>query len=87
MLDCRQAMTALETALEENPVAAMLGPRQCGKTTLYDGPIMTKSLHIALEDLKLERAWIRFMTKLNAPALERPDFHGEGNYLIKPGVA
>ena len=27
-------MVALENALEENPVAALLGPRQCGKTTL-----------------------------------------------------
>ena len=34
MIDRREAMTALETALEENPVAALLGPRQCGKTTL-----------------------------------------------------
>jgi|GEM_PF-2116249 len=24
----------LKTALEENPIAALLGPRQCGKTTL-----------------------------------------------------
>jgi predicted AAA+ superfamily ATPase len=27
-------LRALETALSENPVAALLGPRQCGKTTL-----------------------------------------------------
>ena len=34
MIDRREAMSALDTALEENPVAALLGPRQCGKTTL-----------------------------------------------------
>ena len=28
------ALARLETALEENPVTALLGPRQCGKTTL-----------------------------------------------------
>ncbi len=34
MLDRLEAMNRLETALDENPVAALLGPRQCGKTTL-----------------------------------------------------
>jgi uncharacterized protein len=29
-----QALKAIATALEENPVCALLGPRQCGKTTL-----------------------------------------------------
>jgi predicted AAA+ superfamily ATPase len=31
------ALNRLETALDENPVAALLGPRQCGKTTLARG--------------------------------------------------
>lgn len=34
MLDRPKAMAQLETALDENPVTALLGPRQCGKTTL-----------------------------------------------------
>ena len=34
MLNRPAAMTRLETALEENPVCALLGPRQCGKSTL-----------------------------------------------------
>ena len=34
MIDRLTAMASLETALDENPVAALLGPRQCGKTTL-----------------------------------------------------
>ncbi|WP_395719377.1 ATP-binding protein [Prosthecobacter sp.] len=34
MIDRQEAMSRLETALDENPVAALLGPRQCGKTTL-----------------------------------------------------
>jgi len=34
MLHRKEAMSRLETALEENPVAALLGPRQCGKSTL-----------------------------------------------------
>jgi len=29
-----QALRSVETALDENPVCALLGPRQCGKTTL-----------------------------------------------------
>lgn len=28
------ALTQLKTALVENPLVALLGPRQCGKTTL-----------------------------------------------------
>lgn len=34
MLNRIGALNRLETALDENPVAALLGPRQCGKTTL-----------------------------------------------------
>jgi len=34
MIDRQEAMSRLETALDENPVTALLGPRQCGKTTL-----------------------------------------------------
>jgi hypothetical protein len=34
MIQRPHALKAVETALEENPVCALLGPRQCGKTTL-----------------------------------------------------
>jgi uncharacterized protein len=34
MIQRSQALKAIEAALEENPVCALLGPRQCGKTTL-----------------------------------------------------
>lgn len=34
MIQRPQLMAALERALERSPVAALLGPRQCGKTTL-----------------------------------------------------
>ena len=34
MIERPQALKAVATALEENPVCALLGPRQCGKTTL-----------------------------------------------------
>ena len=36
-----------------------------------DGPVMTKSLHIALEDLKLERAWIVYPGTESYPVHER----------------
>ncbi|HOX01555.1 MAG TPA: AAA family ATPase [Candidatus Paceibacterota bacterium] len=80
------ALEAIETALAENPVCALLGPRQCGKTTLAqqvaakrygvefkcsDAPVMTKSLHIALTDLKLERAWIVYPSNEEYPVHEK----------------
>ena len=34
MIDRPQVLTALETAIGRAPVTALLGPRQCGKTTL-----------------------------------------------------
>jgi uncharacterized protein len=34
MIHRPHALKAVETALQENPVCALLGPRQCGKTTL-----------------------------------------------------
>lgn len=37
MISRNDALNRLETALDENPVAALLGPRQCGKTTLARG--------------------------------------------------
>ncbi len=34
MIEQSHAIKALGNALEANPVAVLLGPRQCGKTTL-----------------------------------------------------
>ena len=34
ILNRSQAMRSIEIALAENPVCALMGPRQCGKTTL-----------------------------------------------------
>lgn len=34
MIDRSDAQARLATALDENPVVALLGPRQCGKSTL-----------------------------------------------------
>src|SRR5262245_11350421 len=34
MIERSQAMRAVRTALANNPVCILLGPRQCGKTTL-----------------------------------------------------
>lgn len=36
-----------------------------------DGPVMTKSLHIALEDLKLDRAWIVYPGRESYPVHEK----------------
>ena len=33
-MERKQLVTSIKTALEGNPIVAMLGPRQCGKTTL-----------------------------------------------------
>ena len=34
MIKRPRVLQALKSALEDNPVAVLLGPRQCGKTTL-----------------------------------------------------
>ena len=39
------ALAAIETALAENPVCALLGPRQCGKTTLAQQVAATRKSH------------------------------------------
>ena len=47
-----QYLTAIQQALQVNPVVAMLGPRQCGKTTLARayGEYPSQS-YFALEDV------------------------------------
>lgn len=48
------------------------GAQRCGvKFKCADGPVMTKSLHIALEDLKLERAWGGYPGKESDPVYEK----------------
>jgi len=51
----------IEGCLCVSPVTVLLGARQVGKTTLS----LTKSMHIALQDLGLERLWVIY------PGLER----------------
>ena len=37
MIQRPQALKAIATAIDENPVCALLGPSQCGKTTPAKG--------------------------------------------------
>ena len=49
-------------ALRVHPAAALLGPRQCGKTTLARMIAADRSptLRVALEDLKLKHLWVLY---------------------------
>ena len=51
------------------------GPQACRgygvEFKCADAPVMTRSLHIALEDLKLERAWIVYPGKESYPVAEK----------------
>jgi len=50
----------------------MLGGKRYGvEFKCADAPVMTKSLHIALADLKLERAWIVYPGPENYPVHEQ----------------
>jgi hypothetical protein len=51
MIDRPKLVAATQTALRRNPVAAILGPRQCGKTTLAG---LIASRHKAVRYLDLE---------------------------------
>lgn len=71
LLERRRWFDEISRSIQHHPVTVLLGPRQCGKTTLArqvlisrgkrhgvefkasDAPTMTKSIHIALADLKL----------------------------------
>ena len=53
MIDRPKLITAVQAALRRNPVTAILGPRQCGKTTLAR---MIASGHKAVRYLDLEDA-------------------------------
>ena len=52
MIDRRTLLEQLETALRRNPVAALVGPRQCGKTTLARQ--FAQSRHDAVQFFDLE---------------------------------
>ena len=45
MLQRKQIFKQLETRIRENPVTALLGPRQCGKTTLARSLSVIKPVH------------------------------------------
>ncbi|WP_343214141.1 DUF4143 domain-containing protein [Fontisphaera persica] len=50
----------------------MLGGKRYGvRFKCADAPVMTKSLHIALEDLKLERVWIVYPGRESYPVHEQ----------------
>jgi predicted AAA+ superfamily ATPase len=62
MIDRRQLVGAVETALRRNPISAILGPRQCGKTTLAR---MIAAAHKPSEYFDLEKPAV-------LSALDRP---------------
>jgi len=57
-----EALLQLETALGENPVCALLGPRQCGKTTLAG--VLAK---------KREGHWFDLESAADVAALQQPE--------------
>jgi predicted AAA+ superfamily ATPase len=73
-------LAALESALAENPIAALLGPRQCGKTTLARQfaedrePTRTFDLETAAGRARLgERAWVAYPGETAYPLSPRVD--------------
>ena len=66
MIPRQRYLEALETALSRNPVVALIGPRQCGKTTLarqfLDGE--RKTHYFDLEDPAVAQAFEDPMTTL-----------------------
>jgi predicted AAA+ superfamily ATPase len=70
--DTRQAFYwATHTGAELDLVLFRGGKRYGIEFKCADAPVMTKSLHIALEDLKLERAWIVYPGKESYPVHEK----------------
>lgn len=62
----------------------MLGGNRCGvEFKCADAPVMTKSLHIALADLKLERAWIVYPGREVYPVHERVRVSPLGDLLTE----
>jgi len=70
--DSRQAFYWGTHSGAELDLMLMLGGKRYGvEFKCADAPVMTKSLHIALEDLKLERAWIVYPGTENYPVHEK----------------
>ena len=70
MIERSHALATLCEALAENPVTALLGPRQCGKTTLARSLAATRS--VAYFDLENERD----LSRLSAPLLALESLSG-----------
>lgn len=72
LTDSRQAFFWGTHSGAELDLLLMLGGKRYGvEFKCADAPVMTKSLHIALADLKLERAWIIYPGSENYPVHER----------------
>lgn len=72
MTDSRQAFFWGTHSGAELDLLLMLGGKRYGvEFKCADAPVMTKSLHIALDDLKLERAWIVYPGPENYPVHEQ----------------
>jgi hypothetical protein len=70
--DSRQAFYWGTHSGAEWDLMLMLGGKRYGvEFKCADAPVMTKSLHIALEDLKLGRAWIVYPGTENYPVHEK----------------
>lgn len=70
--DSRQAFFWGTHSGAELDLLLMLGGKRYGvEFKCADAPVMTKSLHIALTDLKLERAWIVYPGPENYPVHEQ----------------
>ena len=68
MIERKTALETLETTLRENPICALLGPRQCGKSTL------ARELHDAYRAKGQSTHWFDLesaedLTALGTPAL------------------
>jgi predicted AAA+ superfamily ATPase len=72
VVDSRQAFYWGTHSGAELDLMLMLGGKRYGvEFKCADAPGMTKSLHIALEDLKLERAWILYPGRESYPVHEQ----------------
>ena len=58
---------ATQSRAELDLMVLAQGKRWGFEIKYQDAPVMTKSLHVALEDLKLERAWIVYPGQENYP--------------------
>ena len=70
----------VRAGIEASPVTALLGPRQCGKTTLARSSVapgtLTRSMASALADLSLERMWVVYPGSERYPLHDRIDCIG-----------